>query len=89
MENAAYPQGWCAEVSAIAAMVMGGENRIVEVAVMGPGERLVSPCGGCRQKLSEFAGPDVPVHICGPEGVRRTITLGELHPLPFNRENLG
>ncbi len=55
VENAAYPQGWCAEASAIAAMVMAGERRILEVAVMGRGEALVAPCGGCRQKRREFA----------------------------------
>lgn len=88
VENAAYPQGWCAEASAIAAMVSAGERRIVEVAVMGQGEALVTPCGGCRQKLREFAGDDVAIHVCGPEGLRRSATLGELLPLAFGPENL-
>ncbi len=88
VENAAYPQGWCAEASAIAAMVMAGETRIVEVAVMGGGETPCTPCGGCRQKLHEFAGGDLPIHVCGPEGLRRTVTLGELLPLAFGPGNL-
>ncbi len=88
VENAAYPQGWCAEASAIAAMVMAGERRIVEAAVMGRGAELTTPCGGCRQKLREFAGDDLPIHICGPAGLRRTVTLGELLPLAFGPENL-
>jgi cytidine deaminase len=88
VENAAYPQGWCAEASAIAAMVMAGETRIVEVAVMGGGEAPCTPCGGCRQKLYEFAGDDLPIHVCGPQGLRRTVTLGELLPLAFGPENL-
>ena len=88
VENAAYPQGCCAEASAIAAMVMDGEHAIVEVVVMGGGAALVSPCGGCRQRLSEFAGAAVPVHICGPEGLRRTVTMGELLPLAFGPRNL-
>ena len=88
VENAAYPQGWCAEASAIAAMVMAGETRIVEAAVMGDGEAPCTPCGGCRQKLHEFAGGDLPIHVCGPEGLRRTVTLGELLPLAFGPENL-
>ncbi len=88
VENSAYPQGWCAEASAIAAMVAAGERRIVEVAVMGRGEALVTPCGGCRQKLREFADDEVPVHVCGPEGLRRSVTLGELLPLAFGPENL-
>jgi cytidine deaminase len=88
VENAASPQGWCAEASAIAAMVAAGSRRIVEVAVVGTGELPCTPCGGCRQKLREFAGDDTPVHICGPEGVRRSFTLGELLPEAFGPGNL-
>lgn len=88
VENAAYPEGWCAEASAIAAMVMDGEGKIVEVAVVGVGEALVTPCGGCRQRIREFAADDTPIHICSPEGLRRTVTLGELLPLSFGPEHL-
>jgi len=88
VENAAYPLGCCAETAAIATMVMGGDRRIIEVAVLGPGEQLITPCGGCRQRLREFATPDTPVHLCGPEGIRRTVTLGELLPLAFGPEQL-
>jgi len=90
VENASYPRGWCAEASAIAAMVMAGERSIVEVAIVGGGEALCTPCGGCRQKLREFAAEGVPVHVCGPDGdVRRTLSLGELLPVSFGPENLG
>ncbi len=89
VENAAYPQGWCAEASAIAAMVGAGERRIVAVAVAGTGDALCTPCGGCRQKLREFAGAATPVHVCGPEGLRRSFTLGELLPEAFGPGNLG
>lgn len=89
VENAAYPQGWCAEASAIAAMIMAGERRIIEVAVIGQGDDLITPCGGCRQKLREFAVDDaLPIHLCGPEGIRKTVTLGELLPLSFGPEHL-
>jgi xanthosine phosphorylase len=88
VENAAYPQGQCAEAGAIGAMVAAGERRIVEVAVVGGGEALCSPCGGCRQRLAEFAAADVPVHLAGPEGVRLTTTLGELLPRGFGPANL-
>lgn len=88
VENAAYPQGCCAEASAISAMVLDGEARIAEVLVMGAGEALVTPCGGCRQRIREFAADDVPIHICSPDELRRTVTLGELLPLSFGPENL-
>lgn len=88
VENAAYPQGCCAEASAISAMVLGGDTKITEVAVAGQGEGLVTPCGGCRQRLREFATDDALIHICGPQGLRRTVTLGELLPLSFGPDNL-
>lgn len=88
VENASYPEGCCAETSAIAALVMAGESRIAEVAVAGAGEKLVTPCGGCRQRLREFAADDVAIHICGPQGLRKTVTLGELLPLSFGPDNL-
>lgn len=88
VENAAYPQGLCAEASAMAALVGAGRRRIIEALVIGGGEALCTPCGGCRQKLREFAGDDLPIHVCGPEGWRRTLTLGELLPLSFGPHNL-
>ena len=69
-------------------MVGAGHRQIVEVVVLGGGERLCTPCGGCRQKLAEFAGADTPVHVCGPEGLRKTFTLGELLPFAFDKGNL-
>jgi cytidine deaminase len=90
VENAAYPQGTCAEAGAIAAMILAGGRRIVEVAVTGAGTGLVTPCGGCRQKLREFCAGDVPVHVCGEDGVvKRTFTLDELLPSSFGPEHLG
>ena len=89
VENAAYPQGCCAETSAISAMVLAGERRILEVAVAATGEMLVTPCGGCRQRMREFAAADALIHICGPQGLRRSVTLGELLPLSFGPGHLG
>jgi cytidine deaminase len=88
VENAAYPQGACAETGAISAMVNSGERRIAEILVIGGGEDLCTPCGGCRQRIREFAAPDTPVHIAGPRGVRVTFTLGQLLPSSFGPENL-
>ena len=89
VENAAYPQGWCAETGAIAAMVAAGRRRIAEVCVVGGGAGLCTPCGGCRQRIREFAGPDAPIHVAGPEGLRASFTLAELLPESFGPENLG
>jgi cytidine deaminase len=89
MENAAYPQGWCAECSTIAHLVMAGGKRITEVAVLGNGDALCTPCGGCRQKIREFAKGDVKIHCCTEDGdVIRTFTLDELLPASFGPENL-
>jgi homotetrameric cytidine deaminase len=86
VENGAYPQGACAEASAIGALITAGGHAIREVVVMADTD-LIVPCGGCRQRLSEFAAPDTPVHLSGPEGVRRTVTLAELLPLAFDLED--
>jgi cytidine deaminase len=88
VENAAYPVGTCAEAGAIAAIVSAGERQIVAVLVVGEGEALVTPCGACRQRIREFALPETPIHVAGPEGVRRTFRLDELLPLAFGPDNL-
>jgi len=88
VENAAYPQGWCAEASAIAALVGAGRKRVLECLVIGPGPDLITPCGGCRQKLREFASDDLKIHLCGPDGLHRTVTLEQLLPLSFGPHNL-
>jgi cytidine deaminase len=88
VENAAYPQGACAETGAIAAMVAGGGARIAEIVVVGDGDPLCTPCGGCRQRIREFAGPETPVHVAGPEGIRRRFTLADLLPYSFGPDNL-
>ena len=54
VENAAFPQGLCAEAGAIAAMCAAGERTISRLVVVA-GSSLVTPCGGCRQKIAEFA----------------------------------
>lgn len=84
IENIAYPQGQCAEASALGAMVTAGGRRIVEVVVFAEGEKLCTPCGGCRQRLWEFAASDTPIHIVDPEGMRASFTLGELLPHGFD-----
>jgi homotetrameric cytidine deaminase len=83
VENAAYPQSQCAEASAIGALVAAGEREIAAVAVVAEQMEICPPCGGCRQRLSEFARPDTPVYLGRPGGEHRTFTVGELLPLSF------
>jgi len=89
VENASYPEGNCAETSAIAAMVAAGERRIAEMVLLAAGARLCTPCGGCRQRIAEFAGPDLVIHLCDADGLRRSVTLGELLPLAFELDGKG
>jgi len=88
VENAAYPQGNCAEASAIAAMIAGGGKRITRIYVTGPGREPVTPCGGCRQRIREFADLDVAVISHGVDGTPLVSTLGELLPHSFGPEYL-
>ena len=89
IENAAYPQGNCAETSAIAAMIAGGARRITRIYVTGPGASPVTPCGGCRQRIREFADLDVTVISHGVDGTPLFSTLGDLLPHSFGPEFLG
>ncbi|NDV02153.1 cytidine deaminase [Pseudoroseicyclus tamaricis] len=86
VENVAYPEGTCAEAGAIAAMVANGETEIAEVAVIAGSPMPVTPCGGCRQKLKEFGGPDVQVHMATMDGKVETRSIAELLPGGFSPE---
>ncbi len=89
VENAAYPSGTCAEAGAVAAMVVAGGRRIAAIAVAGAAGPLCTPCGSCRQRIREFAAPETPVLVCGPDGVRARFTLSALLPESFGPESLG
>jgi cytidine deaminase len=88
IENAAYPQGLCAEAVALGALVTAGGTRVCAVVVAGSGADAVVPCGGCRQKLSEFADPDTPVIAVDDAAIRAQHTLGELLPFAFSPVHL-
>ncbi|MGS0755821.1 cytidine deaminase [Roseateles sp. GG27B] len=89
IENAAYPQGSCAEATALGAMVMAGGKQAVAVLVTGPGPDVITPCGGCRQKLREFAGPEMLVIAGDPAGIQQQWTLEQLLPFSFGPAHLG
>ncbi|CAN5192510.1 cytidine deaminase [soil metagenome] len=92
VENASYPEGWCAETSAIAGMIAaggsGGARRIAVMCVVADriDGRLTTPCGGCRQRIAEFAGPDTPVEVIDPSGEGKTFLMRDLLPAAFALE---
>ena len=88
IENAAYPQGQCAEASAIAHLVLAGGQRILAAVVVGVADDAVTPCGGCRQRLREFAADDCAVWAADLHRVRQRFTLGQLLPASFGPGHL-
>ena len=83
IEVASYPEGWCAETTALGHYIMGGGGRITEIAVIAERMPKVTPCGGCRQRLAEFAQADTKLHLCDANGVVETVTMGEILPYGF------
>ncbi len=84
VENAAFPSGQCAEAGAIAAMVSQGARKIKEILILGPSNKICPPCGGCRQKMQEFATPDTKVYLSNSDGEITELTMSELMPLAFD-----
>ncbi|ODT05739.1 MAG: cytidine deaminase [Mesorhizobium sp. SCN 65-20] len=88
IEVISYPEGWCAETTALGHYVMAGGGKITEIAVIAEKKAKCTPCGGCRQRLAEFAGPDTPLHLCDNNGVVETVRLKDIFPLGFEAEVL-
>lgn len=88
VENAAYPQGSCAEACAIGHMVLGGQRRLKAVAVIGSGPDVCTPCGGCRQRLFEFGTVETPVVLCRADGSHVISSIGALLPMAFGPSEL-
>lgn len=88
VENASYPEGWCAETSAIAAMIAAGGRRIVEAMIVADAPEPITPCGGCRQRLSEFSTGGTVIHSATPAGARARWTMAELLPAGFTLEGV-
>ncbi|MCK0142037.1 cytidine deaminase [Aliiroseovarius sp. F20344] len=88
VENIAYPEGTCAEAGAIAAMCAAGEREIAEALVIADAPLPVTPCGGCRQKLAEFSGPDVKITMMTMGGESLTMSMAELLPGAFGAEHM-
>lgn len=88
VENVAYPEGTCAEAGAIAAMVAGGDTRIAEIWVIADSPEPVPCCGGCRQKIAEFADADVKVTLCTTDGKQKVMTVAEILPGVFTADHM-
>lgn len=86
VENASFPEGWCAETSAIAQMVLNGGGTITELAVYCDKVEKITPCGGCRQRISEFATKETKIHLCDEQGIAETVSLGDLLPKAFDMD---
>jgi len=84
VENASYPEGWCAETTAISQMIMDGGGEIAQMAVFCRQMDGITPCGGCRQRISEFGNEDTLIHLCDKNGIVESISMGELLPRAFD-----
>ncbi|WP_319530565.1 cytidine deaminase [uncultured Cohaesibacter sp.] len=90
IENTSFPEGWCAETSAISAMIMAGESvestEIEELVVVADHTPPITPCGGCRQRIKEFGTPGTVIHAADLEGIQQSFTLAALLPAAFDLE---
>ena len=84
VENAAYPEGTCAEAGAISAMIAGGCKTIKEIYIVSKSENIVSPCGGCRQKIREFSSDQTKIFLCNIKWDYKLFSLNELLPFSFS-----
>ena len=88
VENVAYPEGTCAEAGAIAAMVAAGRRKIARLLIIADSPNPVPPCGGCRQKIAEFAGPDIEVTMVSLDGTQIKMHVADLLPGAFAQKHL-
>ena len=88
IEIASFPEGWCAETTALGHYIMGGGGKIAEIAVVAEKMRCITPCGGCRQRLAEFATADTKLYLCDDAGIIEAVTMEEMFPLGFAGETL-
>jgi cytidine deaminase len=88
VENASYPIGTCAEAGAISQLIAAGHKSITEILILVRDEKICPPCGGCRQRLIEFAADDLPIHLCTVSGLHEYYTLKDIMPMAFRPDNL-
>ncbi|MGH1453511.1 MAG: cytidine deaminase [Paracoccaceae bacterium] len=87
-ENVAYPEGTCAEAGAIAAMCAAGERDLAEIWVLADSPHPTTPCGGCRQKIAEFADADTVIVMRTIDGIELRMNISELLPGAFEKSHM-
>lgn len=94
VENASFPEGWCAETSAIGAMISASAaaagrriDRVVVVADRVEGGIVCTPCGGCRQRLSEFSTAATVIECRDPQGAGQSFGIADLLPSGFSLDD--
>lgn len=88
VENVSYPIGTCAEESAIAAMINGGDRQIRNILVVAGGQELIAPCGACLQRIKEFSTPETTIFLADTTGIKKTLKIQDLLPFGFTNEDL-
>jgi cytidine deaminase len=88
IEVISYPEGWCAETTALSHYVMGGGGAITDICVIAEKKARCTPCGGCRQRLAEFAPAHARLHLCDMNGIVETVTMADIFPMGFEAEVL-
>ncbi len=88
VENASYPQGQCAESSAISAMIVSGDKYIKQIYIMSEDKAGATPCGGCRQRIREFSDSNTLIKLCSSDKTVKTLSISDLLPHSFGPENL-
>ncbi|PHP68804.1 cytidine deaminase [Zhengella mangrovi] len=86
IENVSFPEGWCAETTMLAHYVMDGGGDIAEICVVAAKMDRITPCGGCRQRLAEFAGAQTRLYLCDQAGIVDEMTMADMLPLAFQTE---
>lgn len=88
VENISYPCGTCAEAGAISAMIASGGKSIIEILIIAEGSQLITPCGACLQRISEFSNEETLIHLANSNGIQKTLRIQDLLPYKFNEQDL-
>lgn len=87
VENASYPCGWCAEISAFGSAITAGAREFMAMAVAVDRDAFSTPCGRCRQVIVEFChGKDMPLLLVNNKGECRLTKIEDIHLMAFVKD---